>query len=59
MNCFSFLLTLIGYAICSAQYALRSYLYIIFHAIVGGPASILFEDKVVSVLSVAVDGEML
>ncbi|CAO2836224.1 unnamed protein product [Amaranthus hypochondriacus] len=30
----------------SAQYALRSYLYIIFHAIVGGPASILFEDKV-------------
>lgn len=30
----------------SAQYALRSYLYIIFHAIVGGPASFLFEDKV-------------
>ncbi|KMT13175.1 hypothetical protein BVRB_4g085810 [Beta vulgaris subsp. vulgaris] len=30
----------------SGQYALRSYLYIIFHAIVGGPASFLFEDKV-------------
>uniref|UniRef100_A0A803LVR9 Mannosyltransferase n=1 Tax=Chenopodium quinoa TaxID=63459 RepID=A0A803LVR9_CHEQI len=30
----------------SAEYALRSYLYIVFHAIVGGPISFLFEDKV-------------
>lgn len=59
MNRFAFLLIFIGYAICSAQYALRSYLYIIFHAIVGGPASILFEDKVAYVLSVVVDVDML
>ncbi|XP_021771219.1 dol-P-Man:Man(6)GlcNAc(2)-PP-Dol alpha-1,2-mannosyltransferase-like [Chenopodium quinoa] len=30
----------------SAEYALRSYLYIVFHAIAGGPISFLFEDKV-------------
>lgn len=33
----------------SAQYALRSYLYIIFHAIVGQPASWLFGDEKVRV----------
>lgn len=53
-NSSAFKLIVILYAICSSQYALRSYLYIIFHAIVGGPASFLFEDKVSSVPSVIV-----
>lgn len=34
-------------SICSSEFALRSYLYILFHELVGRPASWLFaEDKV-------------
>jgi len=41
---------------CSSQYALRSYLYLLFHEIVGRPASWLFsEDKVSFLLCVVVE----
>ena len=36
------------YVHCSSEFALRSYLYIIFHELVGRPASWLFADEKVS-----------
>lgn len=33
---------------CSSQFALRSYLYILFHKLVGGPASWWFAEEKVS-----------
>lgn len=49
LNCFwsFFQLTFSLSFSCSSQFALRSYLYLLFHKVVGGPASWLFtEDKV-------------
>ena len=41
---------------CSSQYALRSYLYLLFHEVVGRPASWLFsEDKVSFLLCLVVE----
>lgn len=36
------------YVLCSSEFALRSYLYIIFHELVGRPASWLFAEEKVS-----------
>lgn len=42
---------LLLYASCSSQFALRSYLYILFHELVGRPASFLYDGEKVRALS--------